>query len=189
MSDTARIEFPYRSDRTIKAVAPVDKDTGNLLDTAGDGATCSFKVFDALIVEECAVAAAASQLLIDVTNVGAFNTNQTLNIDLDDGTAQIVGITSINFTTGVITLASTLTDTVAVENRIRVIFGVAVTMSEFGTPSKNQRNWGFKATLPDTHASQKPDREIDIEIDFIGDVAGGLNARQTIRAIIKEADG
>lgn len=184
----SRQKFPYRSDSIVRLVAPTDVVNSNPLDNTTDGATASFKVYDPAKDEALTAAEATGQTELSVTNAGVFVVADAVELELDDGSFHASTVSSIDPAAGTVTIADVLPSGAAAGNRFRRIFGAAVSMTEFGTPALETRDWGFQATLPDDHpAIVILDQEFDIEITFVGAVAGGLNLLEVICGVTKLA--
>lgn len=183
----ARIIFPLKSSVIIRNKHPIDVNENIILNDAA-GSSCTFKVYDPAKDEIISVDEASGQTIINVTNPGNFAVGDSVEIKTNDGTFDISDVASIQITNGTITMDVALTDAAAVGNRVRRIFGVAVPMTEYGTPKLDTLDWGYRGTLLSTHASQIKGQDIDIEINFVGDGAapGTLNARETICATIQD---
>lgn len=184
-----RIVFPYKSTRLIEAFAPTDDTTNDPLDFADDGATCSFKIYDPAKNEETSAVEAIGQTILSVTNAGVFVDGDTIEVLQDDGTFHYSPIiaSGVDTIANTITITDGLTVAAAAGNAVRKLFGPAISMTAFGTPNLNERNWGFRGAIPSNHASQIIDREVDVEVTFLGtgSPAGGLDVFEVICGIFK----
>ena len=167
----ARERFAYQSTIPIECVAPTDVQNQIGLDNTTYGATCSFKVYDPAKDEVLSSAEASGQTILSVTSSGVFVVGDQVELTQDDGSLRVSTVSAIDAAAGTITIDDVTTDTSAAGNRVRVKLGATVTMTEFGTPKLEERNWGFRGFLASTHAGLEPDLDIDVEISFVG--AGG----------------
>lgn len=182
-----RVIIKRNSDETIFAIAPRDPDIGTLLNDAA-GASSVFKVYDPSIDESLSADVASAISIIPTTNHGLFKIGYGIEITQDDDTIHASSVISIDIVNKTVTINDATTDTVAEGNRIRVIFGSAVTMAEFGTPVKDTRDWGYRATLLNNQAAHKDVRsrnelDIDVEVKVNGGV--GLIATDVLCYTIK----
>ena len=182
-----RQKYPFQSDSLLEYVAPADVTAENALDNTTDGATCSFKVYDPGTDEALSAVGASGQTVLSVVNPGAFAVGDLVELTQDDDTihSSTVATGGIDVAAGTVTIDDATTDAAATGNRFRVVFGTQVTMTEFGTAVFGKRDYGFRGTLSDTHPVQVLDQEFDIEIRFIGAVAGGLDVLSVLCGIIK----
>jgi len=181
----ARRVISYQSDAVIRLVAPTDVINDNPLDNTNDGATCTFKVYDPNIDESFSAVEASGQTEWSVTNAGLFSIGDIVEATETDGTILSGTLNAVDAAAGTITSDTALAVGAASGARVRVRLGAEITMSEYGTAALGTRDWGFQGTLSDTHPGLSIDKEIDIEIFFVGAVAGGLNLLKRICAIIK----
>lgn len=158
----------------------------NALDNTTDSATCSFKVYDPGKDELLTAAGANPDVILNVTNAGVFQVGDVIEVDLDDGTVHDAGaIVSLDAAAGTITVTTGLASAAAADKRVRVRLGGEITMSEYGTAKLGSWDFGFIGILPSDHPGLVIDQEIDIEISFVGDPGGGLDALDIICAVIK----
>lgn len=185
----AREKYPFQSDSVIEFVRPADVVAENALDNTGDGATCSFKVYDPAKDESLSAAEATSQTILSVVNTGIFEVADSVELTLDDGNihSSTVATGGIDTVAGTVTIDDALPSGAASGNRFRVIFGSEVTMTEFGTPVFGKTDYGFRGTLVDTQPVHILDQEFDIEVRFIGSPGGGLNLLDVLCGVIKPA--
>lgn len=161
--------IPYKTSRVIKAKHPTDVENEDPLNNTDDGATCTFKVYDPDKDEQLSVTEVTSQTELSVTDAGKFETDDTVEIELDSGAFHSSNVDAVDAAAGTITIASGLPSQASIGKRVRRIFGSAVTMDEYGTPKLDTVDWGFRGTLLSTHVCQIPDQKIDIDITFDGD--------------------
>lgn len=187
----AREIFQLKTTRLIEAIAPTNVITCDPLDFTGDGATCVFKVYDPAKDEAISAVEAIGQTILSVTNAGVFVDGDTIEVLQDDGTLHfspiIVG--GVDTTANTITITSGITVAAAIGNAVRKLFGPVISMTEFGTPDINTRDWGFRGAIPSNHASQIDGQDVDIEITFLGtgSPAGGLDVFEVICATFSKA--
>lgn len=181
-----RQNFPYRSDSVVRLVAPTDSVNGNPLDNTNDGATASFKVYDPLADEQLSAVEASGQTELSVSNAGIFNAGDAVELLQNDGSAHSSTVSSVDPIAGTVTVADPTTVAAAAGSRFRRRFGGVVTMTEYGVSKIGERDWGFQGTLgKDSPAVAALDREFDVEITFVGAVAGGLDVVHVICGITK----
>ena len=185
---SAREILQYKTTTPITLAYPTDVTNQNPLDNTDDGSTCSAKIFDAGKDNVLTADEAAAQTVLDVANAGDYDVDDTIELELDDGTIHSATISSIDTDSGEITIGTQLPSQASVGNRFRTKLGATITMLEYGTPKLGMTDWGFRGTILETHVGLIPDLEVDIEIIFIGAVAGGLNRVDVIRAIVRELD-
>lgn len=187
----SRQKIPFQTSVPIELLHPTDEVAvpPNPLDTTGDGSTCTFKVYDPAKSEVLSALEASGQTILSVTNTEVFVVGDLVELDQDDGTihSSVISIAGIDTTAGTITIDDATTQPAAAGARFRVILGALVTMTEFGTPGANADpdSWGFRGTLAKDHAGLKLDLEIDVEIIFVGAVAGGLDYLETLCLVVK----
>lgn len=185
----AREKYPFQSDSVIEFVRPADVVAENALDNTGDGATCTFKVYDPAKDESLSGVEAIGQTILSVVNTGVFKVGDLVELTQDDETihSSVVSTAGIDTVNGTVTIDDVTTVAAAAGNRFRVVFGTSVTMTEFGTPVFGKTDYGFRGTLADTHPVQILDQEFDIEVRLVGAVAGGLNLLDVLCGVIKPA--
>ena len=181
----AREKFPYRTDRAIEFVAPADEVTQTPLNFSDSGATCSFKVYDPNKDESLSGAEATGQTVLSTVNAGIFVVGDVVEVNLDDETTHASSVTAVDPAAGTITIADALTGDAASGNRVRVLFGSLVSMSEYGTAVYGKRDYGFRGTFAYNHPAQILDQEINVEVTFNG--GAGLVRTDIICAVIKPA--
>lgn len=177
------------TDKVVEARHPTDVVNQNPLDNTGDSATCTFKIYDPAKDEIISAAEASAQTVLSVTNAGEFDVDDSVEVTLDNGTLHTSTVSAVDSSAGTITIAVGITDTAAAGNRVRVIVGTEITMTEYGTPDLNTIDWGFRGTFADDHPAHldpqsKTGFDIDIVIDFVG--GPGLRSVETICATIQE---
>lgn len=185
----ARQHYPYKSDSVIEFLAPEDVVAENALDNTGDGATCTFKVYDPAKDEVLSAVEAIGQTVLSVVNPGTFAVADSVELTQNDGTihSSTIAVDGIDTVNGTVTIEDATTVAAAAGNQFRVIFGTSITMTEFGTPVFGKRDYGFRGTLPDTHPVHILDQEFNIEVLFVGAVAGGLDKLDILCGVIKHA--
>jgi hypothetical protein len=181
---SARIPFPYKTDHFIEFVSSADLSTNDALDNTNDGATCSYRIFDPAIDEVTVSGLGAASTSVNVTNADLFNTGDTIEIALDDGTTHLATLTSVADPT-LFFSGHPAPSAAAIGSRARYIFGTEVDMPEFGTAVFGKRDYGFREVLAYDHVVQILDQEFNAEVTFVGAVAGGLNAFDIIYGVIK----
>ena len=183
----AREKYPFQSDSLIEFVRPVDTVAENALDNTTDGATCSFKVYDPAKDETLSAVEAIGQTVISTVNAGVFVVGDSIELTQDDGTLHATTLDAVDAAAGTVTLADATTVAAAAGNRFRVIFGSSVSMTEFGTPVFGKTDYGFRATLVDTHPVHILDQEFDVEVRLVGSTGGGLDMLDVLCGVIKPA--
>lgn len=185
-----RKKYPFQSDSIIEFVAPTDVVAENALDNTGDGATCTFKVYDPAKDEALSALEAIGQTILSVVNPGAFAVGDLVELTQDDDTihSSTISTGGIDVDAGTVTIDDATTVAAAADKRFRVVFGTQITMTEFGAAVFGKRDYGFRGTLPDTHPVQILDQEFDLEIRFVGAVGGGLDVLSVLCGIIKPSE-
>jgi len=184
----ARKKIAYKTDVVVRLEHPTDIVNAEPLDTTDDGATCSFKVFDANADEVLSADEAGAQTALSVTGVGVFKVGWLVEVDLASGAIHDFTISAVDPVAGTIT-GTALPSAAVAGARVRRRLGNAITMTEYGTPALGQTDWGFIGFLPKNHPGLAIGLEVDIEISFIGNVGGGLDALAVICAVVApEAD-
>lgn len=183
----ARVKIPYKTSCVVELIAPTDVVSNEPLSNADDGSTCSFEVFDPEKDESLTSAAITGATTLYVSNAGVFVINDIVDVALTDGNRHLAYVTGVSGSAGTITINPGLASGASLGARVRVRLGNPVSMSDFGTPELEKRDWGFRGTLLSTHPGLKLDKQIDIEINFIGDPGnpGTLNLLDVINGIIK----
>lgn len=192
----SRTRIPYRSAATIELAHPTDvvADPQNPLDNASDGATSTFKVYDAAKDEVLSVDEAAAETVLSVTGAAVFEVGDVVEVDLDDGTVHDAGaLTAVDPGAGTVTATTGLASGASAGRRVRARIGTQVAMTEFGTPRLGTTNWGFQGLLAPNHvAGGIPiDTEINVEITFLGTGTpnGNLELLKVLCLVVKpEAD-
>lgn len=183
----ARVEIPFRSDRVVRFAHPTDvlASPQNPLDNSNDGATCSFKAFDAGKSEVLSQDEAALETVLSVTNPGSFEIGDVVEVDLDGGTSHDGGaVVAVSEDDGEITITNGLASSARAGSRVRALLGSEVPMAEYGTARLGTTDWGFQATLLGTHPAHAVGREVDLEITFVGAPGGGLTVVTVVKAVI-----
>ena len=181
----ARRLLQFKTSEAIELVAPVNVLTDNALDNTIDGSTCTFRIFDPAKDEAITVLEASGQTILSVSEAGVFVIGDQIELTQDDATIHVSTVNAVDASAGTITLDDATTDTAAVGNQIRVRLGLVVTMTEYGTPKVGERNWGFRGTLESNHAGLTDGLDVDIEVSFVGAVAGGVDYLETICATVQ----
>jgi hypothetical protein len=175
------VNVKYKSDFVVKLIAPTDTENQIALNDAAGVVSCTFSCYDPAKDETLSAAEAPAQTVISVTNAGVFVVGDVLEIVQDSGVVKDMGaITAVSTSAGTVTCTNPLDTLASLGARARVRLGAMIGMSEYGTAKLGLINWGYKATLPDTHAGLVPDLVFDIEISFNG--GAGLALRSTINA-------
>lgn len=186
---SARTIVGRYTDKLVRAKHPIDVVAENPLDNSGDGATCAFKVYDISKDEIISATEAIGQDTLSVTNAGRLEVDDLVEVTQNDASLHESTINAVDSAAGTITIDDVLIVAAAVGNRVRVVMGVAVPMSEYGTPDINALDWGFSGLLPDTHVAHLDPRskagfDVDIEVDFNG--GAGLRKVKTLCTTIQE---
>ncbi len=187
----ARQKIPYKTSVPIELLHPTDQVAvpANPLDNTVDGSTCTFRVFDPAKREAISALEAIGQTVLSVTNSEVFVDGDQVEVTQDDGTLLVSTIDpgGVDTVAGTITIADALTVAASPGNLVRVRLGGVETMTEFGTPAldADPTSWGFRGTLGSGHAGLEIDLEIDVEISFVGAVAGGLDLQDTLCMVVK----
>lgn len=184
----AREQFPFRSTIPIECAHPTDVIAQNPLDNTTDGATCTFKVYDPAKSETISSAEALGQTVLSVSEAGVFVVGDTVELEQDDGTFHTSAVNAVDASAGTITIDDVTTDEAAAGARIRVKLGATITMTEFGTPELEERDWGFRGFLGSNHAGLVIGLDINIEISFAGS-GGDLDLELLICATIVSSCG
>lgn len=184
----ARQKIPYRTSVAIRYEHPVDDVAQNPLDNTNDGATCSFKVYDPSKSEVLSAAEASGQTVLSVTDAGVFAVGETVEVDLDAGGFHASSVSAVDPIAGTITIAAGLPSAAGAGRRVRVRLGSSVSMVEYGTAKLGRTDWGFVGTLASDFPGLYIDREIDIEISFVGAPGGGLDALAVICAVVSPVE-
>jgi hypothetical protein len=163
---------------------------GVVLDDAF-GATASFKIFDPSRDSVLSAAEAAGQTELSVAGASSFVVGDDVEVTLDSGSFQITDVTAVDPDAGTITVGTGLTGNAAQGKRVRKIFGVAIAMSEFGTPSFDTTDWGFRSNIPNDHVvyddlRSKDGLDANVEITFLG--GPGLTYIDVLCITIQEKD-
>ncbi len=187
----ARILLPRYSNRYPRAIAPKDilVDPNVVINDAASG-SASFKIYDPSRDEVLTGVEAIGQTVLSVSNAGEFVISDDVELTQDDDTIHLSTINAVDTVLGTVTISAATTVASAVGNRFRKIFGVKVTMTEYGTADLNTRNWGYQGTILSTHDVYKDSRSkdgLDADIEIIV-LAPGMVEQQTICATVKEDD-
>ncbi len=153
------------------------------------GASASFKVYDPTIDEAISSSHTTGQTIINVSNIGVFSVDDSIEITLDDDAVHIANINSLSLSNSSITMSAGLPSGAAAGNRIRKIFGVSISMTEFGTANLNTRNWGYRGVLLGSHVAHSDIRakdSLDVTIEIRVIESGGAVSFDTICASIQE---
>jgi hypothetical protein len=183
----SRQKIPYRTSSVVELVAPTNVLTDNPLDFTNDGSTCSAKIYDPAKDEQLTSTEASGQVILSVTNPGKFLVNDAVEVTLDSGVLHSSTVDSIQVTDGTITINTALPSQASAGNRVRVKLGATITMTEYGTPKLETRDWGFRGTILSTHAGLELDLEVDVEISFVGDPGnpGTIDLLDVVNGVIK----
>lgn len=189
--DDSRIPIPFKTDRMVRFEVPTDElaSPRNPLDFTNDGATCSYKVFDAAKSEALTADEASGQSVLSVSNPGSFELGDVVEVDLDDGTAHDAGaVTDVDEDAGTIQVTTALASAASEGARVRCRLGAEVAMTEYGTPSLRTRDWGFQALLLASHPAHVLGKEVDVEITFVGAPGGGLTVLSVIHGVVSSPE-
>jgi hypothetical protein len=185
----ARKKIPFKTSVMVRYEHPTNEsvEPNEPLDNTDDGSTCSFRVFDHQKEEEVTSDVASGADTIPITNPAAFLVGDTVELEQDDGSIHSTIIDIVSPSAGTVELNAVTTDTVAAGNKIRARLGDPVAMSEYGTPTLGETDWGFEGLLASDHAGLEIDVEVDIEISFVGDPGnpGDLDVLAVICGVIK----
>ena len=185
-----RTKIPYQSSTTVQLQHPTDviSQPNVPLNNTINGSTSSFKVYDPAKREVLSADEASGQTVLSVTNAAAFKVDDIVEVTQDNGVLASGTISVVDPTAGEITTSGALSGDAAAGKRVRVRLGGEITMTEYGTPKLGTRDWGFQGALPSDHPGLALELDIDIEIAFIGAVAGGLDRRVDVCAVIKRTE-
>jgi hypothetical protein len=181
------------SDYDIISTAPklfnYTTDLNEVVNDASSG-SASFKVYDISKDELILADEAIGQTELSVTNAGVFNENDSVEVTQNDESILASTVSSVDTTAGTITIADSLTVAADIGQRVRVIFGASISMTEFGTANLNTRNWGYIGILENTHVAHydvraKEGLNVDIEVKVTNSV---MTSTDIICATIKEDD-
>lgn len=130
--------------------------------------TVTARLFDDSADSELSADEATSQTIISVVFPGLYAAGDTVRIELDDGTFDEPGITSVDAAGGTILIDSGLTSAAATGNRIAKKLGADVSMSAFGTPVLRSFNpqWGFKGSILLAHGGLVVGQNVRVEISY-----------------------
>ena len=150
---------------------------------------------------------AAGTTFLVVDRPGSIELGDQLEILRDAGTLQVTTLTQFQQISGLedtdnvtataapnqpifyAMMIGALTAACSAGSRIRVKLGVDLTLTSFGVfptanPIMGDPDWGFRATLPDTHADLRIGQDLRIEITHDG--GAGLQLVDAIRAKVVE---
>lgn len=185
----ARTPIPFRSSVSIRLVAPTDVVAiPQLVLDAASGATSTFKVFDPAVDEVLSAAEAIGQTVWSVTNAARFKVGYGVELSQDDGSVVFGTLTAVDPAAGTITSNVASTVAAAAGNRVRRRLGNAITMTQYGTAALGRRDWGWQGALPSNHPGLALDLEIDVEISFVGAVAGGKDLLRTLCLVVRPVE-
>lgn len=182
MSTATRIAIPYATDLWVQIIAPVDEVNNNPLDFTNDGATASFKVFDPNKDSLLSADEALGQDILSVANAGLFVIGDTVEVTLDDDTIHEGNVIAVDTTNGTIQLDASLPSAASTGSRVRARLGSEIPMVEYGTPKINNRDWGFRGLLSDTHPGLDLGSSVDIEATIVG--GSDLNRLRVLPAVV-----
>lgn len=182
---SCREKIPFQASRPILLVAPTDVRNQNPLDNTNDGATCSFKVYDAGKDEAISVDEAIGQDVLSVTNAGVFEVGDIVEVTMDDDVIHESPINAVDVVAGTIQVDDILTVSASAGQRVRVLLGTEITMIEYGTPKIGKRDWGFEGVLESDHPDLEVEQDIDVVITFVGSVSGGLDVTKLLEFTLK----
>jgi len=172
-SHTVRFEHP------IDTVSVPDR----LLDAAF-GATCSYKAFDFNRQSVVTTAPATSQNDLEISNIDKYAVGQNVEVKFDDGALFLTSVSAVDVATNLITLSDVITKDIKVGEVVRVRLLGPVNMPEYGTPAFGNLDWGFAAGLDTEDLLLLVGDTVEVMINFIGAVAGGLDQRVSICDLI-----
>jgi hypothetical protein len=185
----ARVPIPWKSSVSIRLVAPTDVVAipPVVLDTVA-GATSSFRVFDPAVDQVLSAAEAIGQTVWSVTNAALFKVGYGVELTQDDSSVVFGTLTAVDPVAGTITSNVATTVAAAAGNRVRRRLGNPITMTQYGTAALGRRDWGWQGALPSNHPGLVLDLEIDVEISFIGAVAGGKDLLRTLCLVVRPVE-
>jgi hypothetical protein len=181
------------SDYDVISRAPTvfnySSDLNEVVNDASSG-SASFKIYDPSKCEVILADEAIGQTELSVSNAGAFDENDAVEVTQNDESILASTVSSVDAVAGTITIADALTVAADLGQRVRVIFGASISMSEFGTADLNTRDWGYHGVIESTHSVHSDPRakeglEVDIEVKVTNSVR---NSTDIICATIKEDD-
>lgn len=157
----------YRNDYDIEYEAPIDNSTGDPLDNTNDGATCSFKVYNA-DKDSRLTLVVASGTIITVADVGLYQVGDIIEIELDSFDMYDCGaVIFIDVPNSKLTISNTIVGVASANRQVRVKLGSEIAMAEFGTPKVGKTNYGFRGVMPWDHPGLMLDMNVDIRMIFI----------------------
>jgi hypothetical protein len=181
------------SDYDVESIAPTlfnySTDANEVVNDVASGEG-SFKVYDPSKDEVISVDEAIGQTELNISNVGVFNVGDSVEITQNDGTLLATSVNSVDAVNGTVTFADALTVAADVGNRVRVIFGASIAMTEFGTADLNTRNWGYVGVMESTHAAHSdPRTKTSMDVDIEVKITNGVKiSTDVICATISEDD-
>lgn len=185
----ARVKIPYKTTTIVRVVAPRDVSVNpHVVLNDAAGASSTFKVYDEAKDESFSAAEAAAQTIWSVTNAAAFKIGDVVEATETNGTILEGTLTGVDPTNGTITSDTALAVGAAEGARVRVRLGSQVSMTEYGTASLNDREWGYQGAILSTHAGLDLDTEVNIEISFKGAADNSLDQLRLICGEIKTVE-
>lgn len=182
----ARTPIPFKSSVAIRLVAPIDVVAiPKVVLDAASGATSSFRVFDPAVDQVLSAAEASGQTVWSVTNAGLFKVGHGVELTQDDGSVLFGTLTAVDPVLGTITSNTATTVAAAAGNRVRRRLGNPITMTQYGFASLSTRDWGWQGSLPSNHPGLAADMEIEVEISFVGAVAGGKDLLRILCLVVR----
>ena len=139
------------------------------LNTSGDGAVASFRVFDSRRQSVLSAAESAGETTLSVATPGVFSPGVTVEVALDTGGAHEATVVSVDLLLGTVEIDVALLSSAEVGRPIRVRLGAPVSMSEYGTPSTSTADWGFRGFIVADPPVYYDGQDVDVEITFVGD--------------------
>lgn len=171
---------------TVRFEHPIDYTSvpDRLLDAAF-GATCSYKAFDFKRESIVTLTAAISQNDIEISNIDQYQIGQNIEVKFDDGALFETSVTAVDTSTKTITVADVITKPILAGAVVKVKILGPINMPEYGTPGFKNTDWGFAAGIDTDDLLLNIGDTVQIVINFIGAVVGGLDSQQVICELIE----
>lgn len=166
-----REKIAHGATHVVRYRHPTDEENLEPLDNTEEGATAFFKVMDPSKYGVLTEGEPSLETTLAVTNAGAFEVGDAVDVELDDGTVDEDVVVAVDPVAGTIDVSGGLASGASEGRRARVRLGSSVPMTEYGTPKLGTVDWGFRGTLSPTHPGLSVGKEIDVEIWFDGGTA------------------
>ena len=181
-----RVKIPFRSSVPVALRRPTDVFQDDPLNNTDDGSVSTFRVYDPSVDEVLSEDVSIAGTTWEVTSAGLFKVGDIVELTMNDLDLHFTTITVVTEADGTITVDTGPTVAADEDRRCRVALGPEVAMAEFGTPKAGDDDWGFVGTLSSTYPGLTIGRDVDINIFFVGAVAGGLDLLEIICATVTD---